>query len=34
MSTKWVCPHCGCEITYYGEGNMRCPQCNHYMDEE
>ena len=32
----WVCPNCGCEIPYDGEGSKRCPnpQCGAWMQEE
>lgn len=33
-SSKWVCPKCGAELEYKGEGNMRCPVCNAWMEEE
>lgn len=33
-STKWVCPKCGCELPYGGEGNMRCPHCGAWMEDE
>lgn len=33
-STKWVCPNCGCELSYHGEGNMKCPQCGAWMRDE
>ena len=33
-STKWVCPHCGCEISYGAEGSMKCPNCGEWMIDE
>ena len=33
-STKWVCPHCDCEISYGAEGSMRCPNCGKWMIDE
>ena len=33
-STKWVCPHCGCEISYGAEGSMQCPNCGEWMIDE
>ena len=30
----WVCPNCGCEIAYGGEGSMKCPNCECWMQEE
>ena len=33
-STKWVCPHCGCEIYYGAEGSMQCPNCGEWMIDE
>lgn len=34
FTSRWVCPNCGCEKEYKGEGNMRCPYCNAWMEEE
>lgn len=33
-STKWICPYCGCEFPYRGEGNMKCPLCGKWMEDE
>lgn len=33
-STKWICPNCGCELPYGGEGNMKCPYCGKWMLNE
>ena len=34
FSTIWVCPKCGCELPYKGEGNMRCPNCGAWEQDE
>lgn len=33
-STQWVCPNCGCTLPYGGEGNMKCPYCGKWMQDE
>lgn len=30
----WRCPNCDCVVTYGGEGNMKCPKCKKWMQEE
>ena len=30
-SQNWICPNCGCEREYLGEGNKKCPVCGKWM---